>query len=173
MPVPAGTRIDRYEVVALLGMGGMGEVYRARDPRLDRDVAIKILPVSLSDDETRLRRFDQEARAAGALNHPNILALFDVGTSDGAPFVVTELLEGDTLSDLLHDSPLPLRKVLDYGGQIARGLAAAHAKGIVHRDLKPENLFVTRDGRVKILDFGLAKLTRPEHTSQTAGSFVA
>jgi Tol biopolymer transport system component len=140
----------------------MGEVYRARDERLGRDVAVKVLPAGISSDQERLRRFEQEARAAGLLNHPNILAIYDVGSHDGAPYVVSELLEGETLRTRLGGSALPPRKAIDYGTQIARGLGAAHDKGIVHRDLKPENLFVTGDGRVKILDFGLAKLTRPE-----------
>jgi serine/threonine protein kinase len=143
----------------------MGEVYRARDPRLGRDVAIKVLPASFSQDADRLRRFEQEARAAGLLNHPNITAVHDIGTSsDGAPYVVQELLEGETLRALLAGGRLPPRKTIDYGLQIVRGLAAAHEKGIVHRDLKPENIFVTNDGRVKILDFGLAKLTHTEET---------
>jgi hypothetical protein len=136
----------------------MGVVYRARDTRLGRDVAIKTLPASLAADADRLRRFEQEARAAGVLNHPNILAVFDVGSHEGAPYVVSELLEGDTLRDRLAGGALAMRKAVEYAVQIARGLAAAHEKGIVHRDLKPENVFVTRDGRVKILDFGLAKL---------------
>jgi Tol biopolymer transport system component len=136
----------------------MGEVYRARDTRLGRDVAIKILPKSVSDDPDRLRRFEQEARAAGSLNHPNILVVHDVGDHDRAPYVVCELLEGTTLREQLGATPLPARRAIDYAVQIAGGLAAAHARGIVHRDLKPENLFVTRDGRVKILDFGIAKL---------------
>ena len=143
-----------------LGAGGMGEVYRARDPRLGREVAIKVLAPGVADAE-RLRRFEQEARAAAALNHPNILAVYDIGQHDGAPYIVSELLEGETLRErLIAGGALPLRKAIEYGVQIARGLAAAHEKGIVHRDLKPENVFVTRDGRVKILDFGLAKLTR-------------
>jgi serine/threonine protein kinase/dipeptidyl aminopeptidase/acylaminoacyl peptidase len=140
----------------------MGEVYRARDSRLGREVAIKVLPAALSADPDRLRRFEQEARAAGVLNHPNILAVYDIGTHAGAPYLVTELLEGQTLRERLAGGALPHRKATDYGGQVARGLAAAHEKNIVHRDLKPENLFVTRDGRVKILDFGLAKLVLPE-----------
>src|SRR5262249_42097641 len=131
----------------------MGEVYRARDPRLGRDVAIKVLPASLSQDPERLRRFEQEARAAGILNHPHITAVHDIGSHDGAPYVVQELLEGRTLRDALADERLASRRALDYAVQIARGLAAAHERGIVHRDLKPENLFVTKDGRVKILDF--------------------
>jgi serine/threonine protein kinase/tetratricopeptide (TPR) repeat protein len=155
----AGTRLGEYEVKSLVGAGGMGEVYRARDSRLGRDVAIKVLPSSLSADSDRLRRFEQEARAAAALNHPNILAVYQMGTYEGAPYLVSELLEGETLREQIKRGRLSMRKAIDYGVQIARGLAAAHEKGIVHRDLKPENLFVTKDGRVKILDFGLAKLT--------------
>jgi serine/threonine protein kinase/Tol biopolymer transport system component len=142
----------------------MGEVYRARDLRLNRDVAIKVLPASFSADSDWLRRFEQEARAAAALNHPNILAVYQLGTFEGVPYMVTELLEGETLRERLKRGPLPLRKVVDYGVQIARGLAAAHEKGIIHRDLKPENLFLTKDGQVKILDFGLARVTRPKET---------
>jgi Tol biopolymer transport system component len=140
----------------------MGEVFRARDPRLGRDVAIKVLPGSFSSDPERMRRFEQEARAAGVLNHPNVTAVYDIGTHDGAPYVVQELLEGETLRTRLSGGALPLRKAIDQAIQIAHGLAAAHEKGIVHRDLKPENLFVTRDGRIKILDFGLAKLTEAQ-----------
>src|SRR5206468_537387 len=143
-----------------LGASGMGEVYRARDARLGRDVAVKVLPSTLSTDADRLRRFEQEARAAGVLNHPNILAIYDVGTHDGSPYVVSELLEGETLRNRLGGTSSS-RKSVEYAIQIAQGLAAAHEKGIVHRDLKPENLFITRDGRVKILDFGLAKLVEP------------
>ncbi len=162
MALAGGTKLGPYEVVAALGAGGMGEVYRAKDPRLGREVAIKVLPAYFCRDLDRLRRFEQEARAAGALNHPNILAVYDVGTHDGAPYLVTELLEGSTLRNRLSGGPLPPRKATEYGTQIAQGLAAAHDKGIVHRDLKPENIFVCRDGRIKILDFGLAKLTAPE-----------
>jgi serine/threonine protein kinase len=140
----------------------MGEVYRARDARLNRDVAIKILPASFSTDPERLQRFAQESKATAALNHPNILSIFDIGEDRGAPYVVSELLEGETLRDRLRNGALTSRKAIDYAQQIARGLAAAHEKGIVHRDLKPENLFITQDGRAKILDFGLAKITRPE-----------
>jgi Tol biopolymer transport system component len=162
----AGTRLGEYEVKTLVGAGGMGEVYRARDSRLGRDVAIKVLPSSLSGDPDRLRRFEQEARAAAALNHPNILAVFQMGTYEGAPYLVSELLEGETLREQIKRGRLSMRKAIDYGVQIARGLAAAHEKGIVHRDLKPENLFATKDGRVKILDFGLAKLMQPITSEQ-------
>jgi Tol biopolymer transport system component len=158
----AGTRIGPYEVLSAIGAGGMGEVYRARDPRLKRDVAIKVLPPSFSSDPQRLQRFEQEAHATAALNHPNILAVHDIGQLDGAPYIVSELLEGETLREKLRGGPAPVRKAIEYAQQIARGLAAAHDKGIVHRDLKPENVFITRDGRAKILDFGLAKLTRSE-----------
>jgi serine/threonine protein kinase len=162
MTLTAGTKLGPYEIVAPLGAGGMGEVYRARDPRIGRDVAVKVLPAAFSKDPERLRRFEQEARSAGVLNHPNILAIYDVGTHDGAPYVVSELLQGETLRDRLKLGALPPRKAIDIATQIAQGLAAAHEQGIVHRDLKPENLFVTRDGRIKILDFGLAKLTAPD-----------
>jgi eukaryotic-like serine/threonine-protein kinase len=163
-----GTRLGPYEILAPIGAGGMGEVWRARDPRLGRDVAIKVLPASFSADADRLRRFEQEARAAGILNHPNITAVFDIGESEesGAPYVVQELLEGETLRQALSGGRLPPRRAIDFAIQIAQGLAAAHDKGIVHRDLKPENVFVTKDGRVKILDFGLAKLTHAEEGSQ-------
>ncbi len=162
MTLTAGSRLGPYEILAPLGAGGMGEVYRARDERLKREVAIKVLPASFSADADRLRRFEQEAQAAGSLNHPNILAIYDIGTHDGNPYIVSELLEGETLRDRLSGGALSPRKALGHALQVAHGLAAAHEKGIVHRDLKPENLFVTKDGRVKILDFGLAKLTRPE-----------
>src|SRR5512143_651664 len=162
MSLAPGTRLGPYEIVAPIGAGGMGEVYRAKDPRLGRDVAIKVLPASFSADPDRLRRFEQEARAAGILNHPNITAVHDIGTHESAPYVVQELLEGDTLRSALAGGKLTPRKAVDFALQIAHGLAAAHEKGIVHRDLKPENLFVTRDGRLKILDFGLAKLTHQE-----------
>ncbi len=158
MTLASGTRLGPYEIVSPLGAGGMGEVYRARDPRLGRDVAIKVLPASYSEDGDRLRRFEQEAKAAGLLNHPNITSVYDIGSADGAPYVVQELLEGETLRSILAAGRLAPRRAVDYAIAIARGLAAAHEKGIVHRDLKPENLFVTNDGNVKILDFGLAKL---------------
>jgi eukaryotic-like serine/threonine-protein kinase len=158
MTLAIGNRLGPYEIVARIGAGGMGEVFRAKDPRLGRDVALKVLPTLFATDPDRLHRFEQEARAAAALNHPNILSVHDVGTDSGIPYVVSELLEGQTLRQVLERGALPPRKGIEYGIQIAGGLAAAHERGIVHRDLKPENLFVTRDGRVKILDFGLAKL---------------
>jgi serine/threonine protein kinase/Tol biopolymer transport system component len=162
MPLTPGSRLGPYEVLSAIGAGGMGEVYRAKDARLGRDVAIKVLPASYSADADRLRRFEQEARAAGILNHPNITAVYDIGAHDGAPYVVQELLEGETLRSDLAGGKFSARKAIDYALQIVHGLAAAHEKGIVHRDLKPENIFVTNDGRVKILDFGLAKLTHTE-----------
>src|SRR5450755_3202106 len=164
MPLLASTKLGPYEVVSPVGAGGMGEVYRARDPRLGRDVALKILPESFATDPDRLRRFEQEARAVAALNHPNILAIHDIGQHDGSPFLVSELLEGESLRAALDRGALPQRKTIEYGVQIAHGLAAAHEKGIVHRDLKPENIFVTKDGRIKILDFGLAKLAQAAGT---------
>ncbi|MGC2260559.1 MAG: serine/threonine-protein kinase, partial [Candidatus Sulfotelmatobacter sp.] len=177
MALTSGSKLGPYEIQSPLGAGGMGEVYRARDARLNRDVAIKILPASFSADPDRLARFAQESRAAAALNHPNILSIYDIGEEHGAPYVVSELLEGETLRDRLRDGAIPSRKTIDYARQIASGLAAAHEKGIVHRDLKPENIFITHDGRAKILDFGLAKFTRPEAdasgeapTQQVAGT---
>ena len=169
MTIVSGTKLGRYEIRAKIGEGGMGEVYRARDEQLNRDVAIKVLPATLSQNADRLRRFEQEAQAAGALNHPNILAVHDVGTHDGAPYVVSELLEGESLKKRLDDGAIAQRKATDYALQVAHGLAAAHEKGIVHRDLKPDNLFITRDDRIKILDFGLAKLVEPvqEGVAQT------
>jgi Tol biopolymer transport system component len=173
MILSPGSRLGPYEILAPLGAGGMGEVYRARDPRLGREVAIKVLPTSFTSDPDRLRRFEQEARAAGMLSHPNLTAVFDVGKSeDGAPYVVQELLEGETLRSALSGGPLSPKKSVDYALQIAHGLAAAHEKGIVHRDLKPENVFVTGDGRVKILDFGLAKLTEPDEKAGALSGLV-
>jgi Tol biopolymer transport system component len=157
--------LDSYEILAPLGAGGMGEVYRARDTSLKRDVAIKVLPDHWSRDHERLHRFELEAQATAALNHPNIVSIFHVGQNDGCPYIVTELLQGETLRDLLRRGPMRPREACDCGIDIARGLAAAHDAGIVHRDLKPENLFLTKDGRLKILDFGLAKLTQPEPAS--------
>ena len=167
MALTSGMKLGPYEIQSLLGAGGMGEVYRAHDSRLNRTVAIKVLPATFSADRDRLQRFAQEARAAAALNHPNILSIFDIGEEQGAPYVVSELLEGETLRERLRNGPLPIRRVVDYSLQVARGLAVAHDKGIVHRDLKPENLFLTSDNRVKILDFGLAKLTGPETNSDS------
>ena len=168
----AGSRLDSYEIVAPLGAGGMGEVYRARDATLKRDVAIKVLPEYWSRDPERLRRFEQEAQATAALNHPNIVSIFHVGQYDGSPYIVTELLQGETLRDRLRKGPMRLREVLDYGVELARGLAAAHDAGIVHRDLKPENIWVTKDGRIKILDFGLAKLD-PAKAASADGETVS
>jgi len=152
-----GTRLGPYELQALIGAGGMGEVYRARDARLARDVAVKVLPRSLAQDPDRLKRFEREARSAGQINHPNVLALYDVGTEDGVPYIVCELLEGTDLRARLNQGPVPPRRAIAYAIQVARGLAAAHAKAIAHRDLKPENLMLVSDDLVKILDFGLAK----------------
>lgn len=166
-----GSKLGEYEVRTLIGSGGMGEVYRARDARLGRDVAIKVLPVYLSSDRGRLRRFEQEAQATATLNHPNILSVFQFGSYEGAPYLVTELLEGETLRELIRRGPVAQRKAIDLVIQIAQGLAAAHGKGIVHRDLKPGNIFVTKDGRIKILDFGLAKLigSEPRHDDPNRG----
>ena len=172
MALEAAARRGPYEILAPIGSGGMGEVYRARDTRLGRDVAVKVLPAAVAADPERLRRFEQEARAAGQLNHPNILVLLDVGDHQGVHYVVSELLEGETLRERLGAEPLPVRKALDYALQVARGLAAAHDRHIVHRDIKPENLFVTRDGLVKILDFGLAKraMSAPPATPPSAAA---
>ena len=162
MSLAAGTRLGPYEVIAQIGAGGMGEVFRARDTRLDRDVAIKILPAAFADDAGRRERFEREAKAIAALSHPNIVAIFDTGrTSDQPPvsYVVTELLEGETLRDALGRGALPVKKAIEVAAQIARGLAAAHDKGVVHRDLKPENVFLLTNGRAKVLDFGLARHT--------------
>jgi eukaryotic-like serine/threonine-protein kinase len=162
MTVAAGMKFGHYEILAPLGAGGMGEVWRARDTRLNREVAIKVLPASFANDADRLGRFEQEARATSALNHPNILTVYDIGTHDGSPYIVEELLEGEELRAQLNEGPIQPRSAIEYARQITDGLSAAHAKGVVHRDLKPENLFVTLDGRMKILDFGLAKL-KPQH----------
>ncbi|HVP42347.1 MAG TPA: protein kinase [Terriglobales bacterium] len=162
MTLTSGTKLGPYEIQSPAGAGGMGEVYRAHDTRLGRDVAVKVMPASFAADVDRLRRFEQEARTVAALNHPNILGLFDIGTHEGAPYIVSELLEGQTIRERLKDGAIAPRKAVELLVQIAEGLAAAHEKGVVHRDLKPENVFITRDGRVKILDFGLAKL-RPQN----------
>src|SRR4029434_6733273 len=171
-----GASLNQYRITSSIGAGGMGEVFRARDTRLNRDVAVKVLPKDFVSDADRLRRFEQEAKTLAALNHPNVLTIHDAGVHEGAPYLVSELLEGRTLREEMNRSgavpapsavadrrynPWPVRKATDYALQIANGLAAAHGKGIIHRDLKPENIFVTKDGRVKILDFGLAKLRNP------------
>lgn len=162
MNLTAGSRVGPYEITGRVGAGGMGEVLRARDTRIGRDVAIKVLPDEVAADPDRLRRFEQEARAAGTLNHPNLITIHDVGTHDGSPYLVMELLEGETLREKLGENGkklrIPIRRAMDYGQQLANGLAAAHEKGIIHRDLKPDNVFVTKDGRLKLLDFGLAKV---------------
>src|SRR5207247_2674918 len=168
MTLAAGSKLGPYEIVAPIGAGGMGEVYRARDPRIGREVAVKVLPAEFAVDEERLLRFQQEARAAGALNHPNLISVYDIGEHDGKPYIVEELLEGETLRARVRAGPLSGRRAIDYGIQIARGMAAAHEKGIIHRDLKPENIFITNDGRVKILDFGLAKLTSTSEDGDAA-----
>ena len=168
--IAAGSLLGPYEIVALIGSGGMGDVYKARDKRLDRDVAVKVLPHDLATDPGRRRRFEQEARAASALNHPNIVAVYDIGSHEGVAFIVTELLEGQSLAERVAQAPLPVRRALEYSAQAARGLDAAHLRGIVHRDLKPANLFLTSQGQVKILDFGIAKLTGEDReTSQRDG----
>src|SRR5947209_15518304 len=148
-----------YRIAGVIGEGGMGAAYRAKDTRLGRDVAVKVLTNLATSDQEQLQRFEQEARTAGMLNHPNLLTIYDVGHDGGGPYIVSELLQGETLRDRLARGPLPPRRAVDAALQVAQGLAAAHDKGIVHRDLKPENIFLTRDGRAKILDFGIAKLT--------------
>ena len=166
MALSPGTRLGPYEILAPLGAGGMGEVYRAKDARLGREVAIKVLPAALAADADRLRRFEKEARAASALNHPNIVTIYDAGTADGVSWIAMERIEGEDLRTLLVQGALPAKKRLSYATQIAEGLAKAHESGIVHRDLKPENVMVTREGAVKILDFGLAKLIEPSGTPE-------
>ncbi len=169
MSLDAGTRLGPYEIRERLGAGGMGEVYRAHDPRLGRDVALKVILTEGEPSAERLKRFEDEARAVARLSHPNVLSVFDVGAHDGRPYVVFELLEGETLRQRLRLGPLPLRSAVETAVQACRGLQAAHARGILHRDLKPENLFLTSDGFVKILDFGLAKLTRGDGASAPGG----
>jgi serine/threonine protein kinase len=159
MPLPPGTRLGPYEIVAPIGAGGMGEVYRARDTRLRREVALKILPGDVSDDPTRRARFEHEAHAAATLNHPNVLSVYDIGGDDHTSYIAAELVSGETLAALIERGPLPVRALLDIAVQIADGLSSAHAAHVVHRDLKPANVMITTDGRVKILDFGLAKRT--------------
>src|SRR5262249_11985708 len=161
MPLTPGTQLGRYQVLAPLGAGGMGEVYRAHDRRLEREVAIKVLPEHLVEDPTALARFEREAKAVAALAHPNIVALYAYATEQNHPFVVMELLEGETLRSGLAQGPIPWRKAVELGVAVAEGLCAAHDRGIIHRDLKPENLFLLHDGRVKILDFGLARVETP------------
>src|SRR5690349_9876798 len=175
MPLAANTKLGPYEIVALLGAGGMGEVYRARDTRLGREVAVKVLPRGVAGDPERQQRFEAEARAAGSINHPNIITLHDVGVQDGAPYLVTEVLEGETLRAPVSRGPIAPARAARIIVEIAQGLAAAHAKGIVHRDLKPENIFLLADGRVKILDFGIAKLVREESaaTMETTPVFAS
>src|SRR5687767_13553980 len=172
MAIATGTRIGPYEIIGWLGAGGMGEVYRARDPRLTRDVAIKLVLKPSVTNPTRLHRFGQEARAAGQLNHPGILSVYDIGAHDDVPYIVSELLEGESLRSALRTA-LSQRKAIDYARQIADALAAAHEKGIIHRDLKPENIFISSDGRIKILDFGLAKLTHSSDDAIVSGATVA
>ena len=166
----AGSKLGPYEILSPLGAGGMGEVFRARDAKLQRDVAIKVLPVALAGDPEALARFEREALAVAALSHPNILTIFDFGSYDGVTFAVMELLEGETLRGKLAAGPILQKQAIDYGVQIARGLSAAHEKGVVHRALKPENLFVTRDGHLKILDFGLAKRVEAAAPSELASA---
>ncbi len=169
MAFSAGQKLGPYEIQEHVGEGGMGEVYRAHDARLNRSVAIKILPASMTDDPARMHRFEQEARTVAALNHPNILSVYDVGVQDGTPFLVMELLEGETLRERLDRGPLGVRKSVEIGLQVAHGLSAAHERGIVHRDLKPENIFITRDGHTKLLDFGLAKATAVAAKAKSSG----
>lgn len=166
MSVKPGERLGPYEIIAPIGAGGMGEVFRARDVRLEREVAVKVLPDHLSDSKSAFQRFEREARSVAALSHPNIVAIFDFGSSDELPYVVTELLEGETLRARLHTGEMPWRKAAEIGAAAAEGLAAAHTKGIIHRDLKPENIFITADGRVKLLDFGLARNVITPRTEQ-------
>src|SRR5271169_3021302 len=162
MPLLPGAHLGPYEIERLLGVGGMGEVYRARDARLGRMVALKILPAAFSADSDRLQRFAQEARSASALNHPNIITIYELGQDGSTHYIAMELVEGKTLREILSSGLLPLRKTIEIAAQVAEGLAKAHEAGIVHRDLKPENLMVSQDGFVKILDFGLAKLAPAE-----------
>jgi serine/threonine protein kinase/Tol biopolymer transport system component len=162
MPLQPSARLGPYEILAPLGAGGMGEVYRARDTRLGREVAIKVLPSGLAADPERLRRFEREARSASALNHPNIVTIYEIGSSDSVSYIAMELVNGESLRTMLLEGALPVRRILQIGSQVAEGLARAHASGIVHRDLKPENVMVTEEGHAKILDFGLAKLTQPD-----------
>jgi serine/threonine protein kinase len=172
MTLAAGTKLGPYAITAPIGAGGMGEVYRARDERLKRDVAIKVLPADLAADAERRSRFEREALAASGLSHPNILTIYDIGSSDSTVYIAMELVEGQTLKDLVASVPIPTKKMLELGVQIADGLAAAHAAGIVHRDLKPQNVMVSKHGYAKILDFGLAKLVSPE-SDELSGQMTA
>ena len=167
MTLQPGTRLGHYEITSLLGSGGMGEVYRAKDHKLGRDVAIKVLREELASDPERLRRFEQEARSASALNHPNIITIHDIGKHEATPYIAMEFVEGKTLREMLSEGPLPTKKLLQLATQIAEGLAKAHSAGIIHRDLKPENLMVTSDGYVKILDFGLGEAPNLHHPTPT------
>ena len=173
MALVAGDKLGPYEIIAPLGAGGMGEVYRAQDSRLNRQVAVKVLPPAFAEDMDRLRRFEREAQAAGSLNHPNIVAVYDFGRHENSVYVVTELLEGETLRARMQESAVPVRKAVEYAVQVCRGLAAAHAKAITHRDIKPENLFLNTDGFVKILDFGLAKVAPSAGAEKTSAPTAA
>ncbi len=173
MPFAVDTQLGPYKIISLIGAGGMGEVYRAHDTRLLRDVALKILQESFTADPDRLRRFEQEARAVAALNHPNIVSVFDVGVCDNVHYIVTELIEGETLRQRIPPQGMPTRKAVELAVQLANGLAAAHDQGIAHRDLKPENVLITKDGRLKILDFGLAKLRRSHAQTETVDGMTA
>src|SRR5437870_13556721 len=172
-PVSPGTTLGRYEIRSKIGAGGMGEVYLAEDTKLGRKVAIKILPADVSSNQERMRRFVQEAKAAAALNHPNIAHIYEIGESEGTHFISMEFIDGHTLRELIRGGQTDLAKLLRFLQHAAEGLAKAHAAGIVHRDLKPDNIMVTRDGHTKVLDFGLAKLIEPQQTSGTSGSEVA
>ena len=173
MTLAAGTRLGPYEILSPLGAGGMGEVYRAKDPRLGREVALKVLPGALAQDRDRISRFEQEARAASALNHPNIVTIHEIGRAGDVAFIAMELVEGRTVRELILSGPIPVRRMLNVAAQVADGLSKAHAAGIVHRDLKPENVMVSKDGFVKILDFGLAKLGEPESAELSAMQTLA
>src|ERR1022692_3728865 len=174
MPLTPGSRLGPYEILARLGAGGMGEVYRARDCRLDRDVAVKVLPAHLSQDTKALERFTREMKVLAALTHPNLLAIFDTGTEDGVSYAVTELLQGESLRVRLLNGALSWRMAVEIAGALAEGLAAAHSKGITHRDVKPDNLFLTSDGQAKVLDFGLAVVEFPasDDVTRTAAGTV-
>ena len=169
MRLTPGSRLGPYEVLSILGTGGMAEVYRARDTRLGRDIALKVVNEALAGDPELVRRFEQEARLAGSLNHPNLVAVYDVGVHEGAPYFITELLHGESLRHRLSRGRIPLDSALDWAAQLANGLAAAHARGIVHRDVKPENVFLTPDGHVKLLDFGIAKLAEGQRVEGSHG----